>query len=443
MRREILTIKEAIAWIHSRQKFGSRPGLERVQALLNKVDNPEKKVPVIHIAGTNGKGSTVAYLRSLLIEAGVTVGSFTSPYIEEFNERIAIDAKPISNQDLVQLVEKFQPLVEELDQQPEINGVTEFEILTAMMLDYFLTKEVDVAVVEVGLGGLLDSTNIVEPMLTAITTIGYDHMDILGDTLNEIAFQKAGIIKKNIPVVTGKISKGPLIEITEKAATETARMYRYGKEYTVNYLHPDPTWGELFTFNDQAGKLSSLKVPLLGRHQVENAGVAIELFRLYCEQQRLPFDEKTVQKGLANAQWPARMEKVSDEPLIVMDGAHNSHAMKRLVENVKKEFRNYNVKVLFSALETKDIDQMLALLQGIPNVRIYLTTFEYPKAMDLARYDDRENNQFSVVSLWQFGLGELLEDMAEDDLLLITGSLYFVSEVRQLLLNIGGNDEKN
>ncbi|MBU5364903.1 bifunctional folylpolyglutamate synthase/dihydrofolate synthase [Enterococcus devriesei] len=443
MRREILTIKEAIAWIHSRQKFGSRPGLERVQALLNKVDNPEKKVPVIHIAGTNGKGSTVAYLRSLLIEAGVTVGSFTSPYIEEFNERIAIDAKPISDQDLIQLVEKFQPLVEELDQQPEINGITEFEILTAMMLDYFLTKEVDVAVVEVGLGGLLDSTNIVEPMLTAITTIGYDHMDILGDTLNEIAFQKAGIIKKNIPVVTGKINKGSLIEITEKAAAETSRMYRYGKEYTINYLHPDPTWGELFTFNDQAGKLSSLKVPLLGRHQVENAGVAIELFRLYCEQQRLRFDEKTVQKGLANAQWPARMEKVSDEPLIVMDGAHNSHAMKRLVENVKKEFRNYNVKVLFSALETKDIDQMLALLQEIPNVRIYLTTFEYPKAMDLARYDDRENNQFSVVSLWQFGLGELLEDMAEDDLLLITGSLYFVSEVRQLLLNIGGSDEKN
>ena len=157
-------IEEAIAWIHSRKKFGSRPGLERIQALLDKVDNPEKKVPVIHIAGTNGKGSTVAYLRSILIEAGVTVGSFTSPYIEEFNERIAIDAKPIPDNQLIQYVKKYQPIVAELDQDPAISGITEFEILTAIMLDYFATEQVDVAIVEVGLGGLLDSTNVVKPI---------------------------------------------------------------------------------------------------------------------------------------------------------------------------------------------------------------------------------------------------------------------------------------
>lgn len=437
-----MTIEEAIDWIHSRKKFGSRPGLDRIQALLTKVNNPEKKVPVIHIAGTNGKGSTVAYLRSMLIEAGVTVGSFTSPYIEEFNERIAIDAKPIPDNQLIHYVKKYQPIVAELDQDPAINGITEFEILTAIMLDYFATEQVDVAVVEVGLGGLLDSTNVVEPILTAITTIGYDHMDVLGDTLNEIAGQKAGIIKKNVPVVTGKISKGPLIEIVEKAANETAKMYRYDEEYQVDYLRPDPTWGELFNFTDQAGKLASLKVPLLGRHQVENAGVAIELYHLYCEQKGLPFEEKTIQKGLSKAQWPARMEKVSEEPLIVMDGAHNGHAIKRLVENVKREFRDYNINILFSALETKDVDQMLALLSEIPNAHIYLTTFEYPKALDLSRFDHLDS-RFEVVSLWQFGLGELLEDMGADDLLLITGSLYFVSEVRQLLLNLGGTNEKS
>ncbi|MBO0456882.1 bifunctional folylpolyglutamate synthase/dihydrofolate synthase [Enterococcus hulanensis] len=442
MRRIILTIEEAIAWIHSRKKFGSRPGLDRIQALLNKVENPEKKVPVIHIAGTNGKGSTVAYLRSILMEAGVTVGSFTSPYIEEFNERIAIDAKPIPDAVLIQYVEKYQPIVAELDQDPAINGITEFEILTAIMLDYFAAEKIDVAIVEVGLGGLLDSTNVVEPILTAITTIGYDHMEVLGDTLNEIAQQKAGIIKKNTPVVTGKITTGPLIEIVEKAVTETAKVYRYGEEYQVDYLRPDAAWGELFSFTDRAGKLSSLKVPLLGRHQVENAGVAIELFHLYCDQQGLPFEEKTIQKGLAKAQWPARMEKISEEPLIVMDGAHNGHAIKRLVENVKREFRDYNIKILFSALETKDIDQMLTLLLEIPNARIYLTTFEYPKALNLSRFD-KLDSRFEVVSLWQFGLGELLEDMGDDDLLLITGSLYFVSEVRQLLLTLGGTNEKS
>jgi len=442
MRRIILTIEEAIAWIHSRKKFGSRPGLDRIQVLLNKVENPEKKVPVIHIAGTNGKGSTVAYLRSILMEAGITVGSFTSPYIEEFNERIAIDTKPIPDTALIQYVEKYQPIVAELDQDPAINGITEFEILTAIMLDYFATEKIDVAIVEVGLGGLLDSTNVVEPILTAITTIGFDHMEILGDTLNEIAQQKAGIIKKNTPVVTGKITKGPLIEIVEKAVTETAKVYRYGEEYQVDYLRPDAAWGELFKFTDRAGKLTSLKVPLLGRHQVENAGVAIELFHLYCDQQGLPFEEKTIQKGLAKAQWPARMEKISEEPLIVMDGAHNGHAIKRLVENVKREFRDYNIKILFSALETKDIDQMLTLLLEIPNARIYLTTFEYPKALNLSRFD-KLDSRFEVVSLWQFGLGELLEDMGDDDLLLITGSLYFVSEVRQLLLTLGGTNEKS
>ncbi|MDT2612617.1 bifunctional folylpolyglutamate synthase/dihydrofolate synthase [Enterococcus dongliensis] len=441
MRRIDLTIEEAIAWIHSRKKFGSRPGLARIQALLTKLDNPEKKVPAIHIAGTNGKGSTVAYLRSILLEAGVTVGSFTSPYIEEFNERIAIDGKSITDVELIHYVKKFQPIVAELDQDPAINGITEFEILTAMMLDYFAAEKVDVAIIEVGLGGLLDSTNVVQPILTAITTIGYDHMDILGDTLNEIAYQKAGIIKRNIPVVTGNITKGPLIEIIEKAAAETAKIYRYGEEYQVDYLRPDPTWGELFNFTDRRGKLSSLKVPLLGRHQVENAGVAIELFHLYCEQIGLPFEEKTIQKGLAKAQWPARMEKISNEPLIVMDGAHNGHAIERLVENIKREFSGYNIKILFSALETKDVDQMLTLLSTIPRVKIYLTTFEYPKALELSRFD-KLDSRFEVVSLWQFGLGELLENMQADDLLLITGSLYFVSEVRQLLLNLGGTNEE-
>lgn len=437
-----MTIDEAIAWIHSRKKFGSRPGLDRIQALLDKVENPEKIVPVIHIAGTNGKGSTVAYLRSIFIEAGVTVGSFTSPYIEEFNERIAIDAQPIPDSALIHYVEKYQPIVADLDDQPAIGGITEFEILTAIMLDYFAEEAVDVAIVEVGLGGLLDSTNVVSPILTAITTIGYDHMEILGDTLNEIAQQKAGIIKKNIPVVTGNITKGPLIEIVEKAVAETAKIYRYGEEYQVDYLRPDPNWGELFSFTDSAGKLTSLKVPLLGRHQVENAGVAIMLYHLYCEGQGLPFEEKTIQKGLANAQWPARMEKISDEPLIVMDGAHNGHAIKRLAENMKREFRGYTIRILFSALETKDVDQMLSLLSEIPNAHIYLTTFEYPKALDLSRFD-KSDSRFDVVSLWQFGLGELLEDMGADDLLLITGSLYFISEVRQLLLNLGGKNEKS
>lgn len=434
-----LTIEEAIEWIHSRLAFGSRPGLDRIEALLGLVENPEKKVPTIHVAGTNGKGSTVSYLRALIQETGLTVGTFTSPYIESFNERIAIDGKAIPDEDLVILVEQIQPLVAQLDQQEAVSGITEFEILTALGLMYFVEKKVDVAVIEVGLGGLLDSTNVVEPMLTAITTIGMDHTDILGDTLEEIAAQKAGIIKTGIPVVTGNIQSQALAVIEAQAQEKQAKTYRFNQEYEVAYHNPDPQWGEIFDFYNEAGKLTELKTSLLGQHQIENAGVAIQTFYLFCQLKSLPFKEKEVRDGLKKTFWPARMERMSAEPLIILDGAHNEHAMKQLVENMKREFKNYHINILFSALETKDISKMLEQLLEIPNSEITLTSFEYPKALDLAKnYQNVDESRITVASLWQFGLADLLERTSSEDLILVTGSLYFVSEVRQLLQTIGG-----
>lgn len=436
-----ITIEEAITWIHSRLPFGSRPGLERVNALLERVDHPEKKVATIHIAGTNGKGSTVTYLRCMLEEIGLTVGTFTSPYIESFNERIALNGHGISDEDLIKYVAKYQPLVAEMDSSESIQGITEFETLTAIALDYFNEKKVDVAIVEVGLGGLLDSTNVVQPMLTAITTIGKDHTEILGETIAEIASQKAGIIKAGIPVVTGNIEEAALTIIKNVANQQGSKQYRYGHDYEVKYLHPDKAWGEVFDFYGEAGKLSNLKVPLLGRHQVENASVAIELFYLYCQLKGLNVLERNISKGLKKAKWPGRMERISEEPLILLDGAHNEHAIRRLAENLKKEFPNREIKILFSALTSKNVDQMIAILKKVPNVHLYLTTFDYPKAVELTQLAHLENDQTELVSLWQFGLGEILEKMSTDDVLLVTGSLYFVSQVRELLLNLGGKNE--
>lgn len=436
-----LTIEEAINWIHSRLPFGTKPGLDRVAALLDRVGNPEEKVPTIHIAGTNGKGSTVTYLRCMLEELGLKVGTFTSPYIEHFNERIAINGTGIADDHIVQYVEKYQELIKEMDQQPISAGITEFETLTVMALDYFLDEKVDIAIVEVGLGGLLDSTNVVKPMLTAITTIGKDHTEILGDTLEEIAFQKAGIIKEGIPVVTGNIGEEALVVIKEVADKKHSRVYSYEKDYKAQYRHPDKNWGEIFDFYGEAGKLPKVKVPLLGRHQVENAAVAIQLFYLYCETQQINFADRDVYQGLAQAQWPARMEKISDEPLIILDGAHNDHAMRRLAENLKKEFPTREIHILFSALASKNIDQMITILRKVPNIHLYLTTFDYPRAIELTKMEQFEDDQTEIVSLWQFGLGEILEKMSADDLMLVTGSLYFVSQVRELLLNIGSSNE--
>lgn len=438
-----IKIEEAIDWIHSRLLFGSRPGLDRVEELLKRVGNPEAHVPTIHIAGTNGKGSTVTYLRCMLEELGLKVGTFTSPYIEHFNERMAINGHGISDNHIIQYVEKYQELVKGMDQQQESAGITEFELLTVMAFNYFLDEQVDIAIIEVGLGGLLDSTNVVKPILTAITTIGKDHTEILGETLEKIAFQKAGIIKETIPVVTGNIEEEIVVVINEVAKEKHSTVYRYGKDYQAVYLHPDKNWGEVFHFYGEAGKLPNVKVPLLGRHQVENAAVAIQLFYLYCGMHQLPFKDRDVYHGLGQAQWPARMEKISDEPLIILDGAHNDHAVHRLAENLKKEFPNRQIHILFSALATKNVDQMIRILRKVPNVHLYLTTFDYPRAIELTKMTHLEDEKTEIVSLWQFGLGEILEKMSTDDLLLVTGSLYFVSQVRELLLNIGGNDEKN
>lgn len=437
-----LTVVEAIDWIHSRLPFGSRPGLERVSALLEKINHPELKVPTIHIAGTNGKGSTVTYLRCMLEELGLTVGTFTSPYIETFNERIAINGVGISDEAIIELVTRYQPIVAAMDQEEAIAGITEFETLTGMAFDYFLQEKVDVAIIEVGLGGLLDSTNVVHPLLTGITTIGLDHMEILGETLAEIAAQKAGIIKAGIPVVTGNIESIPLAVIEAEAADKKAPIYRFDQEYFVDYLHPDEEWGEVFNFSNEAGKIPKLRVSMIGQHQSENAGMAIELFYQYCRLTKQNFQSKFVTKGLWQAQWPGRMERLSENPLIILDGAHNEHAVKRLVDNLQREFGNYQIKILFSAVATKEIHGMLTLLKQLPNVEIYLTTFNYPRSLELKDYANEVDEQLTIVSLWQFGLAEILENFEDNQLLLVTGSLYFISQVRELLLELGGADEK-
>lgn len=436
------TVEESIQWIHSRLPFGMRPGLERVEALLALVDHPEKKVPMIHIAGTNGKGSTVSYLKNMLQEMGLKVGSFTSPYIETFNERIMINQTVITDEALIALVDKYKPLVEQMDQDEKLVGITEFELLTVMGFDYFAEQAVDVAIIEVGLGGLLDSTNVITPILTGITTIGMDHTDILGDTMEAIAFQKAGILKEGIPLVTGNIGEDALAVIKEQAQKKQVPITQLQQDYTVTYQRPAENWGEIFDFSNEFGKIKQLRTPLLGAHQVENAGLAIALFYAYCQQQNIPVQHKWIRDGLAKTTWPARMERVSEQPLIILDGAHNEHAITRLVDNMQREFKGRKILILFSALETKDISSMLKQLTELPKSHVLLTTFDNPRAIRLAKnYEAINPKKLSVASLWQVGFSELLEQVTEDDVILITGSLYFVSEVRQYLLKLKGEDE--
>ncbi|WP_285016491.1 bifunctional folylpolyglutamate synthase/dihydrofolate synthase [Lactococcus garvieae] len=424
-----MTIETALEWIHSRLKFNIRPGLTRIEALLKLLGNPEKELSMLHIAGTNGKGSTVAFTRGILEQLGLTVATFTSPFIETFGERMAINGHPIPDEKLIKYVEQLKPLVEEMDKDARLAGITEFEIITALAFRYFADEHVDVALIEVGLGGLLDSTNVIQPVATAITTIGMDHMDILGDTLEKIAAQKAGIIKPDTPLVTGKIADEALAVIAEIAQINQAKHYQYSIDYQVEILE-----NERFNYKDDEIHLLNLEKSLLGLHQIDNAVLAVKLTMVYAHKVGLSLSEEAIREGLRRTFWPARMEEVSQAPLTLLDGAHNVHAVQRLLENLKNEFSGRKITILFSALVTKDITEMIKMLQTVDNSKLILTTFDYPKALKLEDFAYLQKENVTLVEDWKSTYAALKENLHEDDVLLMTGSLYFMSQIRAYIL---------
>ncbi len=424
-----MTIETALEWIHSRLKFNIRPGLTRIEALLKLLGNPEKELSMLHVAGTNGKGSTVAFTRGILEQLDLTVATFTSPFIATFGERMAINGHSIPDDKLIMYVEQLKPFVEEMDKDENLAGITEFEIITALAFRYFADEHVDVALIEVGLGGLLDSTNVIQPVATAITTIGMDHMDILGDTLEKIAAQKAGIIKPNTPLVTGKIADEALAVIAQTAQKNQAQHYQYGIDYQVEILE-----NERFNYKDDEIHLLNLEKSLLGLHQIDNAALAVKLTMVYAQKVGLSLSEEAIRKGLKRTFWPARMEEISRAPLTLLDGAHNVHAMQRLLENLKNEFSGRKITILFSALVTKDIPEMIKMLQTVDNSELILTTFDYPKALKLEDFTYLEKENVALAEDWKSTYSALKANLQKDDVLLMTGSLYFMSQIRAYIL---------
>lgn len=424
-----MTIETALEWIHSRLKFNIRPGLTRIEALLKLLGNPEKELSMLHVAGTNGKGSTIAFTRGILEQLDLTVATFTSPFIATFGERMAINGHPIPDDKLIMYVEQLKPFVEEMDKDENLAGITEFEIITALAFRYFADEHVDVALIEVGLGGLLDSTNVIQPVATAITTIGMDHMDILGDTLEKIAAQKAGIIKPNTPLVTGKIADEALAVIAQTAQKNQAQHYQYGIDYQVEILE-----NERFNYKDDEIHLLNLEKALLGLHQIDNAALAVKLTMVYAQKVGLSLSEEAIRKGLKRTFWPARMEEISRAPLTLLDGAHNVHAMQRLLENLKNEFSGRKITILFSALVTKDITEMIKMLQTVDNSELILTTFDYPKALKLEDFTYLEKENVTLAEDWKSTYSALKANLQKDDVLLMTGSLYFMSQIRAYIL---------
>lgn len=418
--------EEALNWIHTRLRLGIKPGLRRMEWMMERLGSPEKKIKTIHIGGTNGKGSTVTFLRSILQEAGLRVGTFTSPYFEHFNERISINGVSIEDQDIVTLTNLIKPLSDELE-QTDLGGPTEFEVITAMSFYYFANiQPVDLALYEVGLGGRFDSTNIIEPALSIITSIGLDHTNILGETYKEIAFEKAGIIKWHTPILTAVHQQEAIKVIVEKANEERAPLYRLGEQFFIEE-HQSIKNGERFTWKTANSIMRDLEISMLGQHQTENAALAILAAQL------LGIKEDSIYIGLSKAYWPGRFDIISTEPLIVIDGAHNEEGMDTLVKELSKRYKDRKIHVIFAALGDKKLDNMIKKIDAIAE-QITFVDFDFPRAAKAENlFSISESKQKRFAHEWRQEIREQVSSIRNDEMLVITGSLYFLSEVKPYL----------
>ena len=408
-------------------------GLERMVELLALRGNPQLKLKVIHIGGTNGKGSTIAFLKNMLVKLGLRVGVFSSPYLIHYTDQISVNGESISEARLGALMADYESLLEG-GKGVALKGTTEFEIITALAYDYFATEKVDVAIMEVGMGGLLDSTNVCQPILTGITTIGLDHVALLGDTLEAIAEQKAGIIKQGIPLVTGHIVPEALTVIDHIAEGKDVQRIRYGRDYQVRHQESVVT-GEVFDYTSPV-RQGRFQPGLLGLHQIENAGMAIALLDTFCQEDGRALPANTlVAQALEETRWPGRLEVLSSDPLLILDGAHNPHAIKALLATLQERFADYHKEILFTCIKTKALDDMLDLLETVPNSQLTLTHFDDSRATDEKVMKEVAASRKLNYQNWQEFLEQKLKvDEVKKTVRIVTGSLYFLSQVRAYLM---------
>ncbi|VPD83899.1 dihydrofolate synthetase [Streptococcus pneumoniae] len=421
-------------WIANYRTDQPHFGLERMVELLALRGNPHLKLKVIHIGGTNGKGSTIAFLKNMLEKMGLRVGVFSSPYLIHYTDQISINGESIPEARLEALMADYQSLLEG-EVAANLQGTTEFEIITAIAYDYFASEQVDVAIMEVGMGGLLDSTNVCQPILTGITTIGLDHVALLGDTLEAIAEQKAGIIKQGIPLVTGRIAPEALAVIDRIAEGKDAPRLAYGTDYQVRHQESVVT-GEVFDYTSAVRK-GRFQTSLLGLYQIENAGMAIALLDTFCQEDgRELASNDFLGQALEETSWPGRLEIVSRDPLMILDGAHNPHAIKALLVTLQERFADYHKEILFTCIKTKALEDMLDLLGAMPDTELTLTHFADSRATDESVLKEAAKSRNLSYQDWHDFLEQNLTDKKEEKqtVRIVTGSLYFLSQVRAYLM---------
>jgi dihydrofolate synthase/folylpolyglutamate synthase len=422
--------------------------LERVRTLLARLGDPQDALPIIHVAGTKGKGSTAAMLGAILNAAGRRTGVFTSPHLHCVEERIALDGRPCSSQEFVGLLARVAPIVEAMDREaaacdPPENGPTYFDITTAMALLYFVEKRVGAAVLEVGLGGRLDSTNVCRPQVAAITSISFDHTDLLGNTLPAIAREKAGIIKPGVPVVSGVQDRQAGQVIRDVCRENGCRLAERGVDFDAGYLPPEhvengPALGRLdfgYRVPGQEHRYRGIGLRLLGRHQADNAAVALAVIaELRTRGWTVP--EEAVRRGLAEVQWPARIEVLSRRPVVVIDAAHNRASVEALIGVLNESFSVRQRRLVFASTQGKDLPGMLQLLTREFDSIVFTRYLSNPRAVppeDLQSVaEGLSGRRYPAYSMPAEAWQALRAMAGPEDLICVTGSFFIAAEIRSL-----------
>lgn len=435
--------EEAIDWIVNLVKFGVRPGLKRMEKLMELLEHPERRLKFIHIAGTNGKGSVCAYLTEVLKQSGYGVGTFTSPYIEKYTDRIRYNGVNIADEDLLLAVNKLKPLVDQVAAS-DLGQPTMFEVSTAVAIYYYARISCpDYVVWETGLGGRLDSTNIVKSILTVITNVGHDHMDILGDSLELVAAEKAAIIKAGVPVVSA-VDQPSVIEVVEQEATaKNCTLYLSGRKFRYETVSTKEN-EQIFNFDGPFRTIEQVTISMNGVHQLQNASLALMTLELLRQYYALIIEDEVLLRAMKKTSWAGRMEMVSTEPRILIDGAHNPEGGAVLAQALRDTYSYNKLHFVMGMLSTKNHSGYLRHILPMVNTLI-LTEPVWHKKEEAAKLAELAASLIQEMGLpdieiivepdWKAALELVKSKTAENDLAVVSGTLYLIGDVRSWILH--------
>ena len=430
-----MNYKESISYLESLGQFGIRLGMERIKQLLFVLGHPENQIKTIHVAGTNGKGSVTTMISTILLEAGCRVGKFTSPHLVNYNERIRINEQDITDEEFAKVLTTVREFADDLVKKGACEQPTQFEILTAAAFHYFALNRVDYAVVEVGLGGLWDSTNLIKPLVSVITNIALDHTKVLGNTIEEIALQKAGIIKEKVPVVTG--AEGDALgPVRVMSAVKQAPLYEYGVSFRGQELSSSMD-GQKFRLMAGTNYASEYEIRLPGEHQIRNAALAIVAAKIVSKQDSR-ITEEHLHLGAARTKWPGRLEKIASAPDVILDGAHNPNGADALRNALDKYYPEKKRAFVFGMMGDKSVDEVIKILFRPSDTVFAVRADDGPRAAEAADLAERVGSNATPADDVSRAYRLACEAAGRDGIVCVCGSLYLVgtfkATVKQLTI---------